>query len=79
MPFSSYFLLSGVKKDTKEGIDSHSGGDDDAAHALGDVLALEDVVGSLHILQAAVGAAADDYLIDSLRSFGKLRDNSLLA
>ena len=40
------------------------GGDDDAAHALGNVLALEDVVGGFHVLQAAVGAAADDHLID---------------
>ncbi len=45
-------------------INSHGGGDDDAAHALGDVLALEDVVGGFHVLQTAVGAAADDHLID---------------
>ena len=31
-------------------INSHGGGDDDAAHALGDVLALEDVVGGFHVL-----------------------------
>src|SRR5699024_4288415 len=45
-------------------IDCHGGRNDDAPDALGDVLALEDVVGGLHVLQTAVGAAADHHLID---------------
>ncbi len=45
-------------------VNIHGGGDDDAAHTFGNVLALEDVISGLHILQTAVGAAADDHLID---------------
>ena len=45
-------------------VNGHGGGDDDAAHALGNVLALEHIVGGFHVLQTAVGAAADHNLID---------------
>ena len=45
-------------------VHGHGSGDDDAAHALGDVLAFQHLVGGLHILDAAVGAGADDDLVD---------------
>ena len=45
-------------------VDGHRGGDNDAAHTLGNVLALQNLVGSLHILNAAVRAGADDDLVD---------------
>ena len=40
-------------------INSHGGGDDDAAHALGDVLALEDIVGGFHEFKRYAVAAGD--------------------
>ena len=45
-------------------VNGHGGGDDDAAHPLGDVSALEDVVGGFHVFQTAVGAAANDDLVN---------------
>ena len=45
-------------------VDGHRGGDDDAAHALGDMLAFQHFVGGLHVLDAAVGAGANDDLVD---------------
>ena len=38
--------------------------DDDEAHVLVDLAALEDARRDAHVLDAAVGAAADDHLVD---------------
>ena len=45
-------------------IDVLRGGDDDAAHALGHLAALEDLRGGAQVVDAAVGAGADDDLVD---------------
>ena len=45
-------------------VDGHRGGDDDAAHALSNVSALQNLVGGLHVLNASVRAGADDDLVD---------------
>ena len=54
----------GVAPDDALAVDLHGGGDDDAPHAPGDLFALQNVVGGLHVLDAAVGAGADDHLVD---------------
>ena len=46
-------------------VNLHGGGDDDAAHTFGNVLALEDVISGLHILQTAIGAAALKFILTS--------------
>ena len=45
-------------------VDLHGGGDDDAAYPRGHGFAIENPVRGFHILHTAVGAAADDHLID---------------
>ena len=61
---------AGLYKDIEQALvhtlepDILGGGDDDAPHTLGHLAALEDLRGRPHILHPAVGAGADDRLVD---------------
>ena len=54
----------GVPPDDALPVDGHGGRNDNAAHPLGNLLAIQNAVSRLHILHASVGAGADDHLVD---------------